>query len=189
MDLIPAFRFALVNAWLPLMIYFLGLTASVLTFSRDMRKKLFLEPQYPVGHPRWFILLAGRIAAVAFVLLSVVTPLRVGTVLFYVGVALYVAGYAAVMVALADFKRALADAIATEGLYRYSRNPQWVGLVGVFVGTALATGAALPLALVLVLVGAYHVQILLEEEICLSAYGERYREYVARVPRYVGVSR
>lgn len=77
--------------------------------------------------------------------------------------------------------------VATEGLYRYSRNPQWVGLVGVYVGTALATGAVLPLALVLILVGAYHVQILLEEAICLSAYGERFREYMTRVPRYLGV--
>jgi len=184
---IPEFRFGILNAWLPLSVYFFGLTVSVLTFPRDKRKKLFLEPQYPVGHPRWFVLLAGRIAAVAFVLLSLVTPLHPGPATFTIGVALYIIGYAVVMVALADFRRAPADGIVNEGLYRYSRNPQWVGLVGVYVGTALATGAVLPLALVLVLVGAYHAQILLEEAICLSAYGERYREYVARVPRYLGM--
>jgi protein-S-isoprenylcysteine O-methyltransferase Ste14 len=187
MDLIPEFRFGIVNAWLPLVVYFLGLIASVVAFPADKRKKLFLEPQYPVGHPRWFVLLVGRIAAVAFVLLSLVIPLRPGMALFTIGAALYVIGYTVVMVALADFRRAPADRIVNEGLYRYSRNPQWLGLVGVYVGTALATGAVLPLALVLVLVGAYHVQILLEEEICLSAYGERYREYMRRVPRYVGV--
>jgi protein-S-isoprenylcysteine O-methyltransferase Ste14 len=60
-------------------------------------------------------------------------------------------------------------------------------LVGVFVGTVLAVGGGLHLTLVLILVAAYHFQILLEEDICKSAYGTRYREYMSRVPRYLFV--
>lgn len=187
MVLIPAFRVGFLNAWLPLVLYFVGLIGSVLAFPTDKRKKLFREPQYPTGHPRWVILLAGRIAAIAFVLLSLVTPLRPATILFYLGAGLYVVGYVVVMAALGDFRRAPTAGIAIGGLYRYSRNPQWLGLVGVFTGTALATAAVLPLALVAVLVGSYHCQIRLEEEVCLSAYGARYREYLERVPRYLFV--
>jgi protein-S-isoprenylcysteine O-methyltransferase Ste14 len=185
MEFLPPLRFGILNGWLLLVAYFVGLTISALTFPPDKRKKLFLEPQYSRGHPRWIILTLGRIAAISFVALTFFTELRLGTYLFYLGTAVYAMGYAVVMISLNDYKRAMADDVVTAGLYRYSRNPQWVGLVGVFVGTVLAVGGGLHLVLVLTLVAAYHFQILLEEDICMAAYGERYRHYMSRVPRYL----
>jgi protein-S-isoprenylcysteine O-methyltransferase Ste14 len=185
MDFLPPLRFGILNGWLLLVTYFVGLTISALTFPPDKRKKLFLEPQYPRGHPRWIILALGRIAAISFVALTFFSQLRLGTYLFYLGVAVYAIGYFVVMVSLNDYKRAPADDVVTAGLYRYSRNPQWLGLVGVFVGTVLAVGGGLHLVLVLILVTAYHFQILLEEDICTSAYGTRYRDYMTGVPRYL----
>jgi len=185
MDFLPPLHLGMLNGWLLLVAYFVGLIISVMAFPADKRKKLFLKPQYSRGHPRWVALLLGRIAAISFVALTLFTELRLGTYLFYLGVALYVIGYVVVMVSLHDYKRAPADDVVTGGLYRYTRNPQWIGLVAVFVGTALAMGAGLHLMLVLILVTAYHSQILLEEEICASAYGDKYHDYMSRVPRYL----
>jgi protein-S-isoprenylcysteine O-methyltransferase Ste14 len=185
MDFLPPLHLGVLNGWLLLVTYFLGLTVSVMAFPADKRKKLFLEPQYPRGHARWVALLLGRIAAVSFVVLTLFTELRLGTHLFYVGVTLYAIGYVLVMASLNDYKHAPADGVVTGGLYRYPRNPQWLGLVGVFVGTVLAMGAGLHLILVLILVAVYHFQILLEEQVCASAYGEKYRDYMSRVPRYL----
>jgi len=185
MDFLPPLHLGILNGWLLLVAYFVGLSISVMAFPVGKRKKLFLEPQYPRGHPRWVALMLGRIAAISLVVLALFTELRVGTFLFYVGVAFYAIGYVVVMVSLNDYKRAPADDVVTAGLYRCSRNPQWLGLVAVFVGTALAMGAGLHLMLVLILVTAYHLQILLEEEICASAYGDKYRDYMSQVPRYL----
>jgi protein-S-isoprenylcysteine O-methyltransferase Ste14 len=185
MDFLPPVEFGLLNGWLLLVAYFVGLTITSLAFPPDKRKKLYLEPHYPRGHPRWIILTLGRIAAISFVALTLFARLRLGTPIFYFGLAVYAIGYCVVMVSLKDYKGAPADDVVTAGLYRYSRNPQWLGLVGVFVGTALAIGGWLPLLLVLILVAAYHSQILLEEGICTSAYGARYRDYMSRVPRYL----
>jgi protein-S-isoprenylcysteine O-methyltransferase Ste14 len=185
MEFLPPFILGVLNGWLLLIVYFAGLILSVLAFPPDKRKKLFLEPHYPRGHPRWIILTLGRIAAISFVALSLFARLRLGTPLFYIGLAIYAVGYCVVMVSLNDYRRAPTDEPAMAGFYRYSRNPQWLGLVGVFVGTALAIGGGLHLLLVLVLVVAYHFQILLEEEICLTAYGPKYGEYMRRVPRYL----
>jgi protein-S-isoprenylcysteine O-methyltransferase Ste14 len=185
MDFLPLVRFGILNGWLLLVAYFVGLAISALAFPADKRKKLFLEPHYPRGHPRWLILTVGRIAAISFVALTLFARLRLGTYLFYLGLAVYAIGYCVVMVSLNDYKRAPADELVTSGLYRYSRNPQWLGLVGVFVGTALAVGGWLHLLLVLTLVVAYHFQILLEEGICESAYGAKYRDYMSQVPRYL----
>ena len=185
MDFLPPLHLGVLNGWLLLVAYFVGFIISVMAFPAEKRKKLFLEPQYRRGHPRWVALMLGRIAAISFVVLTLFTELRKETYLFHVGVALYALGYVAVMVSLNDYKRAPADDVVTCGLYRYSRNHQWLGLVAVFVGTVLAMGAGLHLMLVLILVMAYHSQILLEEEICASMYGAKYREYMSRVPRYL----
>jgi len=185
MDFLPPVKFGILNGWLLLVAYFVGLTISALAFPPDKRKKLFLEPHYPRGHPRWFILALGRVAAISFVALTLFARLRLGSSLFCVGLAVYLIGYSVVMVSLYNYKRAPANDLVAAGLYRYSRNPQWLGLVGVFLGTALAVGGWLHLLLVLILVAAYHSQILLEEGICTSAYGEKYRDYMSQVPRYL----
>jgi protein-S-isoprenylcysteine O-methyltransferase Ste14 len=176
---------SLLGGWLPLVVYFLGLTAAVLTYPKDKRKKLFLEPSYPRGNWRRAILLVGRIAAVSYCGLMVVTPMRVGSRLLIAGLAVCALGYALVIVALAEYRRAPADRPVERGVCRFSRNPQWIGLVLVFVGIAIAVGGWLHLILTVVLVVAYHFQILLEEQSCLGLYGEEYRAYLARVPRYL----
>ncbi len=54
----------------------------------------------------------------------------------------------------------------------------------VILGASIAVGSAaavLALAIARVL---GHYGILAEEEACLKAYGEAYRAYMARVPRY-----
>jgi protein-S-isoprenylcysteine O-methyltransferase Ste14 len=185
MEFIPPVRFGILNGWLLLVAYFVGLTISVLAFPPVKRKKLFLEPHFPAGHPRWILLTLGRIAAISLVVLTLFARLRLGTSLFYIGLAVYVIGYCVVMLSLTDYRRTPADKMATSGLYRYSRNPQWVGLVGVFVGTVLAVGGWLHLMLLLILITTYHFQILLEEDVCTSAYGAKYLEYTSRVPRYL----
>ncbi len=184
MEFLPTVRFGFLNGWILLVAYFIGLTISALAFPAGKRRKLFLEPHYPRGHPRWIILVLGRIAAISFVGLTLFAGLRRGTDLFYLGLTIYVVGYSVVILSLNDYKRANTGDLVTAGLYRYSRNPQWLGLVGVFAGTALAVGGWLHLLLVFILAIAYHFQILLEEEICESAYGAAYRDYMSRVPRY-----
>jgi protein-S-isoprenylcysteine O-methyltransferase Ste14 len=186
MRLFPVFRLSIANGWLLLIAYFLGLTLSVLTFPRDKRKKLFLEPSYPRGDWRGVVILVGRLAAVLFVTSMIFTPLSTGSPLCYIGLVTYLLGFAVVMISLLEYRGAAVDHPVTSGIYRVTRNPQWVGLVLVFVGSALAAATWLPLALLAVLVTAYHFQILLEERICLQSYGEEFRTYMKQVHRYVG---
>jgi protein-S-isoprenylcysteine O-methyltransferase Ste14 len=187
LEFLPPLHLGVANAWLLLAVYFIGLTASALAFPEDKRKKLFLEPHYPRRHPRWVIIGIGRIAAIAYVALTLFSPLRLGTVHAYIGIAIYLIGYAVVMISLQNYRQTPTNKLVTSGLYRFSRNPQWLGLVGVFVGTALAIGGWLHFLLLFVLASAYHFQILLEEEICRSMYGVSYNDYMERIPRYLSI--
>ena len=185
MVLVPEFGWHVLNGWTFLAAYFLGLIATVATFPGEKRKKLFYEPSPPRGSPRWLILMGGRLCAVSFVILMLFTPLQMDTVFFAVGAALYLAGYAVVVISLLDYRRAPVGQPVLDGLYHWSRNPQWVGLVLVYAGSTMEVASWLHLGLLLGLVVAYHFQILTEEEACLAFYGEAYGVYMDRVPRYL----
>ncbi len=74
--------------------------------------------------------------------------------------------------------------LVTSGVYRFSRNPQMVGILLFQTGAAIAgtSGVALGLAAL----GWYgaSVWVPLEEGALEKRYGEAYRRYRRRVPRY-----
>jgi len=65
-----------------------------------------------------------------------------------------------------------------------AQHPQIVMAFTVLLGGAIAVGSwAAVLALVVARVLG-HFGIVAEEEVCLKQYGDSYREYMRRVPRY-----
>jgi formylglycine-generating enzyme required for sulfatase activity/protein-S-isoprenylcysteine O-methyltransferase Ste14 len=72
------------------------------------------------------------------------------------------------------------------GLYRYVRNPQYVGVVLVVVGGALLSGAAVLFGYAAFLAIAYHLLVRYYEEPTLSRlFGEAYARYREAVPRWL----
>jgi hypothetical protein len=74
----------------------------------------------------------------------------------------------------------------TVGLYRWSRNPIYVGVTLILIGwTVLAARPALGIYAAIVWI-AFHLRVLLNEEPFLSAvHGAAWDQYRARVPRWL----
>lgn len=75
-------------------------------------------------------------------------------------------------------------ALVTEGPYRYSRNPMYVGWGGLYLGLTVAGGLAWPLALFPVVGLAVHRTVRREERRLEEAFGDAYRDYCRNVRRY-----
>jgi protein-S-isoprenylcysteine O-methyltransferase len=72
------------------------------------------------------------------------------------------------------------------GPYRLLRHPGYSGMLLAWLGAGLATANwAAVLALALLMVVAYSYRIAAEEAMLLGAFGERYKEYMARTWRLV----
>lgn len=73
-----------------------------------------------------------------------------------------------------------------DGPYRFSRNPDYIGQALVFVGIALAANSWLPLFILpVVLFVVQHFVIEREERYLETKFGEEYRDYRARVRRWL----
>jgi len=76
-------------------------------------------------------------------------------------------------------------ALVTEGIFAWTRNPVYVGLDLLFLAMFLLNGRLIFLLLALALVAMIHSHVRREERFLAQVYGDAYREYCARVGRYV----
>jgi protein-S-isoprenylcysteine O-methyltransferase Ste14 len=117
-----------------------------------------------------------------------------GALRWVLGGALVIAGVALMLSFELAFKRKATSAnpwrpttaIATEGPYRLTRNPAYLGMALVFVGVAVLAGALwvlLPLPLVLAIVD--RGVIAREERYLERKFGQEYLDYKGRVRRWV----
>jgi len=79
-----------------------------------------------------------------------------------------------------------ATALVTSGIYRYTRNPMYLGLSVFYAGLALLINGVVTLLLLPALLLVMHYGVVLREERYLEAkFGENYRRYKQAVRRWV----
>jgi protein-S-isoprenylcysteine O-methyltransferase Ste14 len=79
------------------------------------------------------------------------------------------------------------ERLVTTGLYRISRNPMYLAVVLVVLGWAAWFGSAPLIPYAAALAVAFHLRVLLHEEPHLErAFGDAWRSYRRRVPRWLG---
>jgi protein-S-isoprenylcysteine O-methyltransferase Ste14 len=77
-------------------------------------------------------------------------------------------------------------ALATDGPYRFSRNPLYIAAVGVYLGITLWVNGLAPLLLMFPMMWLLHWGIVLREEHYLnSKFGAAYQSYQTAVPRWL----
>jgi protein-S-isoprenylcysteine O-methyltransferase Ste14 len=82
--------------------------------------------------------------------------------------------------------------LVVAGLYRFVRNPQYLGVFLVIIGEALLTGAVVLFGYLALLVVGYHLFVTYYEEPTLSRlFGAAYARYCESVPRWLprGIAR
>ena len=182
MELLPALEIGWLNGWLPLAL--LSLTDGILflLFPRQVVTRLFDRSGWSQRQVVFTVI--GKLSALACLVLVVFTPLKVGSPVFIVGTVLIALGLIGLVKALFDFRNTPLDQPVTRGIYRFSRHPQIFMTSVLLLGTCIAIGSWPALFMLIAARVFSHLGILAEEEACLKQYGDAYRAYVNRVPRY-----
>ncbi len=178
----PELQLGWLNGWMMLVIFYLVFILLMFLFPQAVVARLFDRSGW--SRQQRLLSALGIPFVLGFWLVAILTPLKIGHPVFIIGLVIYVIGFGGMIAALLSFRNTPVDHPVTEGLYRVSRNPQWVSLVAIFVGTGIAIGSWLALLLLAIGVVFYHFRILGEEKSCLAHYGEPYRDYLRRIPRY-----
>ena len=182
MEFFPTLKIGWLNGWL--VIVLLGVTEGILflVFPKEVVRRLWDRSGWNQKQQAFTI--AGKLCALACLVLLTLTPLKIGSLVFVVGVILTTLGLLGLIKALFDFKNTPLYEPVTQGLYLLSRHPQIVMSSLVILGGCIAIGSWLAVAFWAVARLLEHFGIVAEEEICLKQYGEAYRTYLNGVPRY-----
>jgi len=180
MSLIPVFEIGIWNAWILMVLIFLYILLTVRIF-KDVGEK--------IAHGEEERRFSKFVALLFFILLmySVFLPLKLGTIWFYIGLLIYVLGLIVLTIAVANISATPKGKPFTKGVYRYSRNALSLGMILVFVGIVIASASWLFLLLLAILTVITHFMVLVEERSCLKKFGDSYREYMNRTPRWIGI--
>ena len=78
------------------------------------------------------------------------------------------------------------SALVTDGVFKITRNPMYLGIILILFGVAMLLGSAAPFAVVLLLAALLdRVFIAPEEQKLEDTFGERFQHYRRRVRRWI----
>jgi len=183
MALLPAFQIGIWNGWILVI-------PMLVTFFCDMRVTAARESgqsgDFQLTRTEKRIINAVFFPLTLCLVYAVFLPLQLGTAWLYSGLLVFSFGVFFTVVAVLNFAASPRDNVITKGLYGISRNPMYVGLLMMHIGLGIACASWLYLLLTVVLLILLNANLAGEERYCLHRYGDNYRDYMKRTPRWIG---
>ena len=121
-------------------------------------------------------------------------PLPVPPPFHLLAVPLLIAGLVLIVAPAWEFQRRQtaidpfgeASVLVTDGWFRYSRNPIYVGMTIVLLAAALGLRAWAPLVVIPIFVAVIRLKFIrMEERFLAQKFGETYRQYCSQVRRWI----
>jgi protein-S-isoprenylcysteine O-methyltransferase Ste14 len=188
MSFVPAFEIGIWNAWILTVILYAAAFVPLSIDSQKADKRMEGEPKGSELEKETRIaqIITHMIIMPFTFLYSIFLPLNFGTWWFYVGLLIYLLGLVMVLMSSMAFANAPLGEPITKGVYAYSRNPMYVGSFFAYTGIGIACASWIFLLCAIVWIVSWHFGVVEEEKILLAKYGEAYRQYMDRTPRWIG---
>jgi protein-S-isoprenylcysteine O-methyltransferase Ste14 len=191
MSLVPAFEIGIWNAWILTVILYAAAFVPLSMNSEIAEKRMEGEPK---GSEQSKVTRVGHVITHVIImpltfLYSIFLPLQLGTWWFYAGLLIYLLGLVTVLLVSISFSSAPLDEPLSKGVYAISRHPQYLGFFLAFAGIGIACASWVFLLCALVWIVAWHFGVVEEERILSVKYGDSYRRYMDRTPRWIGFSK
>ena len=183
MELVPTLKIGWLNGWILLCLLCLIEGFLLLVFPKDVVTRLFDRSGWDKKQRTFTVI--GKLFSLACLILIILTPLKIGSSALVMGTILYTLGLVGLIIAIFNFRNTPLGQPVTVGFYRLSRHPQILMLFVLFMGICIAIGSWLELLMLMTSKLFQHLGILAEEDACLEQYGDSYRAYMKRVPRYL----
>jgi protein-S-isoprenylcysteine O-methyltransferase Ste14 len=186
MQLIPVFKIGVWNGWI-FSIIFLIPTLLIPFINKKAYQKLGNPPDMKLSRSEKNI---GYISSTIIYLLliySIFLPLKLGTPWFYVGLIIFLLAMFIQVTACINFITTPIDKLITGGIYRYSRNPIYLSSLLFLISIGITTASWVILLVSVVFLVLANIVVISEERYCKEKYGNTYREYLNKVPRWIGM--
>ena len=187
MSLIPAFKIGVWNAWVFMIWPWVAMLAVRLVGLDVYRRASGLPSEMKTSHRYRVVSYVSMVIETMAVAYSIFLPLQLGTIWFYAGLAIFLAGLAVLAAATVNFATTPMDVPITRGIYHYSRHPLYLASLLIYLSVGIASASWVFVLVFFVQSVSIRIAAVGEERFCLDKYGEAYREYIDKTPRWLGL--
>ena len=186
MSIIPAFQIGVWNAWIFMIWPWVGMLA-VRLIGLDVYRRASGQPEMKTSHRYSVVSYVSMVIETMAVAYSIFLPLQLGTIWFYAGLAIFLTGLVVLTTATVNFATTSMDVPITRGIYHYSRHPLYLASLLIYFSVGIASASWVFLLVFVLQAVSTRIAAVGEERFCLEKYGEAYREYIDKTPRWLGL--
>lgn len=188
MSLIPVWQIGLWNAWILQAVLFLAMAVAELLEGKEGKERTKRAMQrIPFSGAQKLMAYSTHVVIMPItVVYSVFLPLKLGTGWLYSGLAVYAVGLVLSVMATHSFAITPVGEPVTGGIYRFSRHPVYLSGFLAYLGIGLAGASWLMMLCAVLWQVLWYLVVPAEEGFLVERYGESYREYMRRTPRWIG---
>ena len=186
MSFVPVFDIGVWNAWIPMLCSLIPTFLLPVIFKEREREETFTTK---FSQTQKTALISLHMIYLLLIIYSIFLPLKLDTVWFYVGLPIFLLGLILITIVFINLATTLPDKPAMKGVYRYSRHPMYLTPFLVFIGVGIASASWVFLLLSIIYIIMPPLFVANEEQFLIKQYGDTYREYMERTPRWIGLPR
>lgn len=183
------FNISWLNLWFPFVLGYGLIWIYMITVNKKRGSQIEDSDGYKeVRKSHTFLL--GFLPTVVLFVAALFVPMASGIALIF-GLIIYIVGLLINLIAMQSFI-SVKSGLNDQGIYKYSRNPMYVGGILFVFGLNVIGWSDIVMSLVflfcsLLWVLSVHLNVLTEERFLSGKYGEEYKDFSKRVPRYIGI--
>ena len=187
MSTIPPFEIGMWNAWIIILFLFLSYIPGQLINKEALKKVTegFAIEQW--SRMNRFLAKSTHVVIIPIIIIySVFLPLKLGSVWLYAGLPLCFIGLGINLIAGINIATAsLDEKPITRGAYAFSRHPVYLSGFLLFLGIGMTSASWIVILFALVWIIIWTMVVPSEERFLLEKYGDAYREYMNKTPRWL----
>jgi len=189
LSLIPTLEIGVWNAWILQAVFFLTLMLPDLLLKKEGKERTKRATEsVPLDKTHRLVAYTTHGLIMPFtVIYSIFLPLKIGTPWLYVGLAVLALALAMATMSTVSFAATPLDEPVTKGVYRISRHPIYFSGFLLYLGIGIATASWVILICAVSWIVLFNLASTAEERFLLGKYGDSYREYINKTPRWIGL--
>lgn len=189
MSLIPAFEIGIWNAWILQVVFYLSMFIPDFFLDKEAKnraKRMSMFALYTKIEK--LLALSTHVIIMPLVFIySIFLPLKTGSAWLYTGLLLFVISLLMSIATLFNIASSSNDKPVTKGVYRISRHPMYFSGFLMFISIAISCASWVVFLCGVLWIVIWQIVVPTEERLLIEKYGDDYREYMKRTPRWIGI--
>ena len=185
---IPTFQIGVWNAWI-FLIWPLIQDFAFRLSNKDLYNKAGIPSDMKPSKKYKILGFGSTLLWLLGIAYSVFLPFKLDTIWFFLGLIVFLLGFIVNVVASFNFLKTPINEPVTRGVYGFSRHPIYFSLVLIFLGASIASISWVFLIITVLMMVLITLSVADEELYCLQKYGDTYRIYMAKTPKWIGMDK